>query len=386
MLAFVAAAVAAATTAAAADFPVLWDIGAASSLDVPSLVKATPRVQLGMIKECPHPCGLLPTLGCDPKTAEYGCNGALPQGPGFNLTLHLDTLQRTFDGCAAGDPAKRKPCHPTKKNIPDDDDRLLDLDFESWGPLWDHANAGYQNASIALVQKVHPSWSQAQVLAEATKDWEAAASSLLITTIRFVKKIRPKLKVALYMYPLREYYNGYNSSSAPALRADNDRMMAMGLFCEVDALFPSVCEYTHKYLSLLLSSTQNNSDRPCAGLSADQFYDSVGKPATEKANQEYVLANVQEAVRLAKEIPSKCPGKIVLPVWVYTWLRYHAVGTPLIADQDARMYWEQSWAAGATGLVLWGDESTPAHAAEFGPWWKSKFTPLLNSWSPPTVA
>ena len=66
------------------DFPVLWDIGAASSLDVPSLVQATPRVQLGKIVECPPPCGLLPTPGCDAKTAEYGCNGALPQGPGFN--------------------------------------------------------------------------------------------------------------------------------------------------------------------------------------------------------------------------------------------------------------------------------------------------------------
>ena len=269
----------------------------------------------------------------------------------FNLTLHLDTLQKTFDRCSSGNPAKRKPCDPTKKNIPDDDDRLLDLDFESWGPLWDHAGEAGQNASIALVQKAHPSWSQAQVLAGATKDWEEAASSLLITTIRFVKKIRPKLKVALYCYPVREYWNGYNSSSAPKLRADNDRMM--DLFCEVDALFPSVY----------------------------QFYNSVGKPGTEKANREYVLTNVQEAVRLAKEVPLKCPAKKEpLPVWVYSWLRYHAAGTPLIAGQDARMYWEESWAAGATGLVLWGDESTPAHAAEFGAWWKSNFTALINNW------
>jgi hypothetical protein len=39
------------------DFPLLWDIGGAgvSDLNVPELVKATPRVQLDKIRECPHP-------------------------------------------------------------------------------------------------------------------------------------------------------------------------------------------------------------------------------------------------------------------------------------------------------------------------------------------
>jgi hypothetical protein len=323
----------------------LWDISmGANSSDIPALVNATPRVQLGKIVECPHPCGLLPSIGCNPETAEYGCNGAIPQGPGFNLTLHLSTLNRTFG-----------------RHLPKvDDDRLLDLDFESWGPLWDHAGAAYQNASVALVEEAHPSWPAAQVLAQATKDWEAAATELLITTVRFVKQIRPRLKVALYSYPLRAYWNGYNSSSGAKLRADNDRMM--DLFCEADALFPSVY----------------------------QFYNSAGDPNTETANREYVFSNVQEAVRIAKEVPTKCPAKPPaqpLPVWVYAWLRYHAAGSPppLLSDQDAKMFWEQSWAAGATGLVLWGSESTPAGAAEFGARWKTNFTALINSWEPATL-
>ena len=120
------------TPAAPAAFPILWDIGGAGlkKKEVAELVKATPRVQLDKIFECPHPCGLLPSIPsggpCDPATAEYGCNGALPQGPTFNMTLHLDTLQKTLD-----------------KSVPEEDDRWIDLDFESWEPLWDRTGAAY---------------------------------------------------------------------------------------------------------------------------------------------------------------------------------------------------------------------------------------------------
>jgi hypothetical protein len=193
------------TNADGSDFPLLWDIGGAglSGLDVPDLIRATPRVQLHRILECPHPCGLLPSLGCDPATAEYGCNGALPQpGAGFNLTLHLDTLRRTFDVGNA-----------THKAVPDDDDRWIDLDYEEWGPLWNHTSADYQNASIELVRRAHPHWTTAQLINQATVDWEAAAMQVLVETIRFVRKIRPKLKVGMYSYPLREYWHGYNSSA-----------------------------------------------------------------------------------------------------------------------------------------------------------------------------
>ena len=260
------------------DFPILWDIGVgptAAKAMVPSLVKATPRVQLDQIIECPHPCGLLPSIGpngpCDSKTAEYGCNGELPQGPDFNLTKHLDTLQKTFD-----------------RAVPVASDRWIDLDFESWDPLWNRTGVAYQNASIALVKTTHPDWTEEQLLAEATKEWETAAMKLLLETIAFVKKIRPQLKVAMYSYPLREYWDGYNTSSGDALRADNDRMM--DLYCATDGIFPSVY----------------------------QFYDSTGRPSVEARNEEYVFTNVQEAVRIAGEVPAKCSGKTKPPVWVYT--------------------------------------------------------------------
>ena len=94
-------------------------------------------------------------------------------------------------------------------------------------------------------------------------------------------------------------------------------------------------------------------------------------------------------MRIAKEVPAKCPStaeektkKAVPPVWVYTWHRYHGVDQQLLSDGDERMYWEESYAAGATGLVLWGNEPTNASAKEFGAWWKSTFTGLINSWRP----
>lgn len=319
------------------DFPILWDIGVgvpAVRAEIPSLVKATPRVQLNRIIECPHPCGLLPSIPCNPKTAEYGCNGELPQGPDFNLTKHLDTLQKTFD-----------------RGVPMEADQWMDLDFEDWDPLWNLTGAAYKNASIALVKTAHPDWSEEQLLAEAAQEWEAAAMKLLLETIAFVKKIRPQLKVALYSYPLREYWNGYNTSSGDALRADNDRMM--DLYCATDGIFPSVY----------------------------QFYDSTGKPSIKAGNEEYIFTNVQEAVRIANEVPAKCNGKKKPPVWVYTWHRYHD-GIALMSDQDETMYWEQSYNAGATGLVLWGYEPKDPQASEFASWWKSNFTSMINSWEP----
>jgi hypothetical protein len=88
------------------------------------------------------------------------------------------------------------------------------------------------------------------------------------------------------------------------MRKDNDRIM--DVYCESDGLFPSVY----------------------------QFYDSTNKPSVEAGNKEYVFTNVAEAVRIAKEVPAKCPTlsntadqkkkKIVPPVWVYTWHRYHS--------------------------------------------------------------
>ena len=322
------------------DFPFLWDIGGAGlgGIDVPALVRLTPRVQLGKIFECPHPCGLLPSMGTDGSVV----NGGIPQRA--NLTLHLETLRSTFDRASSAHHSAAVPLN---------DSRLIDLDFESWTPLWNYTSDLYKNASKDLVRQENPSWPEERVTLEASRQWETAAMTLLLQTIRFVRQIRPHLKIAFYSYPLREYWNGYNSSAASNLRNANDRMFS--LYCEVDAIFPSVY----------------------------QFYDSTAKPGVRKNNEQYVFSNVAEAVRLAKEVPTRCAGdKHEPPVWAYTWHRYHAVNTPLLSEIDEQMYWKQSYAAGATGIVLWGYEPTVSAATEFKTWWLHNFTRLVNGWHP----
>ena len=92
---------------------------------------------------------------------------------------------------------------------------------------------------------------------------------------------------------------------------------------------------------------------------------------------------MQEAVRIAGEVPRKCSGKTEPPpVWAYTWHRYHGAPNALMSDQDETMYWEQSYKAGASGMVLWGSEPKEPGASEFAAWWKSNFTSLSNGWEP----
>lgn len=268
-------------------------------------------------------------------------NGGIPQRA--NRSLHFSVLAATFD-----------------KFVPAGDDRILDFDFENWNPVWarNSNTSAYQNSSRLLVSQAHPTWDMQQIEAQAKLEFESSAKQLLIDTILYIKKLRPSIKVGSYSFPSREYWNGYNSSSGDALRADNNALFP--LWCSMDALFPSVY----------------------------QFYNSCNSSAVRSRNAEYVRSNVAEAVRIASEIKSRC-GRIqhsmntaaltvaAPPVWVYTWHRYHD-GVELLCDADEEMYWTESVAAGATGIILWGNE--PKTVAEFKKYWAEDFAPLANSW------
>jgi hypothetical protein len=172
--------------AASRPFPFLYDVGGGSPNSTQWAHTLVPRVQLGKIFECPHPCGLLPSFDASTGAA---VNGGIPQSPDFNMTLHLATLQQTFD--------RGNTLHRSKA-VPDDDDRLIDLDFESWNPTWaQNDNSSYtHNASIALVRALHPGWTDApKIEAEARQQFEAAALRLLVATAQAVRRLRPKLKI-----------------------------------------------------------------------------------------------------------------------------------------------------------------------------------------------
>eukprot|EP00036_Acanthoecidae_sp_10tr_P001978 CAMPEP_0182945296 /NCGR_PEP_ID=MMETSP0105_2-20130417/55349_1 /TAXON_ID=81532 ORGANISM="Acanthoeca-like sp., Strain 10tr" /NCGR_SAMPLE_ID=MMETSP0105_2 /ASSEMBLY_ACC=CAM_ASM_000205 /LENGTH=298 /DNA_ID=CAMNT_0025085311 /DNA_START=55 /DNA_END=951 /DNA_ORIENTATION=- len=289
------------------------------------------RVETGRVFECPHPCGLIPSYASNGSAV----NGGVPQSPAFNRTLHFATLAATFE-----------------RYVEMNETRLVDLDFESWNPIWEYnpnTSATYI-ASIQLVKLEHPQWtSTSQIEAEAKRQFETAALALLIDTAKAVRTLRPSIRIGFYSFPARVYWQGYNSSMGPVLRARNERLLP--LYCVVDALFPSVY----------------------------QFYNSENSSSIKAANTAYTFGVVAEAVRLAKLVPSAC-GKAMAPsVLAYTWHRYHD-GITFLSSSDLIISWEQPYAAGAHGIVMWGSE--PTSLPQFEAWYSTVFAPLANRWVP----
>jgi hypothetical protein len=133
-----------------------------------------------------------------------------------------------------------------------------------------------------------------------------------------------------------------------------------------------------------------------------QFYDSAGKPGTAKSNAAYVRSNVGEAVRIAAAVPTKCPAVVLSnagaggarsaanavarvppPVWAYTWHRYHSAANGFLSTGDLTIGWEESAAAGAAGIVMWGSE--PTTRVSFVKWYDSVFVPLAKAWPGPAT-
>ena len=348
------------------DFPLYFDVGGCSSSEtcmdtVKSSVESSglaDSVVLNGAFECPHPCGEWPSYNAADGTT---VNNGLPQLA--NVSYHLQVLQSTFD--------KYQPNAS--------DDRWVDLDYESWSPIWERNSndSWYRTASVALVALEHPSWNSSQLEAEAKKQWEASAKSLVLATVEFLREIRPALRIGLYGWPNRYYYNGYDSSTdGDELRAQNDRLAPV--WCQLDGLFVSVY----------------------------QFYNGSSSASTAAANSEYVYSNIAEARRIADNVadpasPYACSGgaessrkngaKSVVDtvnaaanaaaplVLAYTWHRYHDDDESFLEDIDEAMFWEQGSAAGADGLVLWGYEPSDEDQQAFQEYWANDFCPLFSA-------
>ena len=74
---------------------------------------------------------------------------------------------------------------------------------------------------------------------------------------------------------------------------------------------------------------------------------------------------------------STCNTNTRLPVFVYTWHRYHD-GIHLVCDQDELMAWNISMEEGADAIILWGDERKTQQ--EFESYWKNDFVPMFTNW------
>jgi hypothetical protein len=90
-----------------------------------------------------------------------------------------------------------------------------------------------------------------------------------------------------------------------------------------------------------------------------------------------VRSVVVEAVRVSTEAARLCGKQI--PVWVYTWQRYHDGVSFINCSADESMFWTESFAAGADGLVLWGSERLTL--PQFQHFWTSTFAPEVLGWN-----
>ena len=122
--------------------------------------------------------GLFPTISDNGEPV----NGGVPQNA--NLTAHVAELEKTV-----------------VQWIPDPAwEGNAVLDFEAWTTVWE-LNTGsgqwhgarYQNYSIYLERKLHPTWSKEQIVSEAKKNFEAAATQFFVETLNTCKKLRPKV-------------------------------------------------------------------------------------------------------------------------------------------------------------------------------------------------
>jgi hypothetical protein len=142
-------------------------------------------------------------------------NGGVPQAA--NLSLHLEQLSI--------DIARR---------IPDPQWAGLGIfDFEEWVPSYtlNVASCGghsskYQNYSRQLVMRRHPSWSPAQVEAQAKTEFEAAAVEMFVASLRRAAAMRPRALWGFYGFPtaLSHVRGGYPALVPPQVMTEQQAL------------------------------------------------------------------------------------------------------------------------------------------------------------------
>ncbi|TFJ95495.1 Hyaluronidase PH-20 [Platysternon megacephalum] len=166
---------------------------------------------------------------------------------------------------------------------------LAVIDWENWRPLWIR-NWGskdiYRQVSVEFVQQKDLSLSETQARTLAKMEFEAAAKSLMLQSLKLGISMKPNHLWGYYLYP--DCYNydynqnphNYTGSCLDIEIARNNELN--WLWEESTALYPSV------YLETALRSSKN------APL--------------------FVRNRVQEAIRVSNVSNSTCP----LPIFVYT--------------------------------------------------------------------
>ncbi|NXC69645.1 HYALP Hyaluronidase, partial [Anhinga anhinga] len=211
--------------------------------------------------------------------------------------------------------------------IPSDEQfGLAVIDWENWRPVWIR-NWGskdiYRQESIELVQQRDLSLSEAEARTIAKMEFEAAAKSIMLESLKLGIEMKPNRLWGYYLYPdcyNYDYKQNPHNYTGTCLDIERERNNELNwLWEESTALYPSV------YLETALRSSRNA--------------------------QLFVRNRVQEAIRISYVSNSTHP----LPVFVYTRPVFTDVYEEYLSQDDLVNTIGESAALGVSGIVIWGD-------------------------------
>ncbi|XP_019399001.1 PREDICTED: hyaluronidase PH-20 [Crocodylus porosus] len=211
--------------------------------------------------------------------------------------------------------------------IPSDEQvGLAVIDWENWRPTWIR-NWGpkdvYRQESVQYVQQRDLNLSETEVRVAAKMEFEAAAKSLMLQSLKLGISMKPNRLWGYYLYPdcynydYKQNPDSYTGSCLDIEIARNNELN--WLWEESTALYPSV------YLEAALRSSKN------APL--------------------FVRNRVQEAIRVSYVSNSTYP----IPVFAYTRPVFTDLYREYLSQDDLVNTIGESAALGASGIVIWGD-------------------------------
>lgn len=167
-----------------------------------------------------------PQLGLYPyydPTTLHPVNGGLPQL--VDLYQHLE--KATEDVIAA---------------VPNKDFSGIGIiDWEYWRPQWEmnwDSREIYKNKSLEVVRARNPHWDSERVELVARLEFEQAAKSLMDSTLRLVKELRPMGHWGFYHFPYCDNVKNPNGTCNPVSVLSNNNIT--WLFDSSTALYPSI--------------------------------------------------------------------------------------------------------------------------------------------------
>ncbi|NWX84801.1 HYALP Hyaluronidase, partial [Nothoprocta ornata] len=211
--------------------------------------------------------------------------------------------------------------------IPSDEQiGLAVIDWENWRPVWIR-NWGskdiYRQESIELVQQRDLSLSEAEARTIAKLEFETAAKSIMLESLKLGIAMKPNRLWGYYLYPdcynydYKQNPHNYTGTCLDIEIARNNELN--WLWEKSTALYPSI------YLETALRSSRNA--------------------------RAFVRNRVQEAIRISYVSNSTHP----LPVFVYTRPVFTDVYEEYLSQEDLVNTIGESAALGASGIVIWGD-------------------------------